>query len=66
MRVQGDLSIPEYVDRLRFPDDPWRLIETSFDAKDLGKTETLFAVGNGYLGFRGNVEEGHDAHAHGT
>ncbi|NTV40307.1 MAG: glycoside hydrolase family 65 protein, partial [Demequinaceae bacterium] len=41
-------------------------IETSFDAKDLGKTETLFAVGNGYLGFRGNVEEGHDAHAHGT
>ena len=29
-------------------------------------TETLFAVGNGYLGFRGNVEEGRETHAHGT
>ena len=29
-------------------------------------TETLFAVANGYLGMRGNVEEGRDAYAHGT
>ena len=29
-------------------------------------TETLFAVGNGYLGMRGNVEEGHESHTHGT
>ena len=33
---------------------------------DLGVTETLFAVGNGYLGMRGNVEEGRETHSHGT
>lgn len=65
-RALGDTSAPDYVDRLRFPADPWRLVETEFDASDMGTTETLFAVGNGYLGLRGNVEEGHDAHAHGT
>ncbi len=65
-REFGDTALPEYVDRLRFPADPWKLRETAFNAKDIGKTETLFAVGNGYLGFRGNLEEGHDAHAHGT
>ena len=26
----------------------------------------MFAVGNGYLGLRGNVEEGRDGHMHGT
>ncbi|WP_062071539.1 glycoside hydrolase family 65 protein [Demequina sediminicola] len=56
----------DYLDRLRFPIDPWRLVETEFSEDDLGVTETLFAVANGYLGLRGNVEDGHDAHAHGT
>lgn len=65
-RPVGDTSAPEYLDRLRFPVDPWRLIETEFSTDDLGATETLFAVGNGYLGLRGNIEDGHDAHAHGT
>ena len=32
----------------------------------LGRDETLFAVGNGYLGMRGNPTEGRDAHTHGT
>jgi len=58
--------MPEYLDRLRFPADPWRLTESFYDAADLGTTETLFAVANGYLGMRGNVEEGHDSHSHGT
>ncbi|WP_084105953.1 glycoside hydrolase family 65 protein [Demequina sp. NBRC 110056] len=65
-RTVGDTSAPDYLDRLRFPVDPWRLVETEFSKEDLGVTETLFAVGNGYLGLRGNVEDGHDAHAHGT
>ena len=38
----------------------------STDPDDLGVTETLFTVGNGYLGMRGNPEEGRDAYAHGT
>lgn len=59
-------ALGDYVDRLRFPADPWRLSETSFDRDDVGTSETLFSVGNGYLGLRGNVEEGHDFHSHGT
>ncbi|MCU1361844.1 MAG: putative trehalose phosphorylase [Ilumatobacteraceae bacterium] len=50
----------------RYPVDPWRLVEREFDASDLGLTETLFAVGNGYLGMRANPEEGRVAHSHGT
>ncbi len=54
------------LDRTRFPIDEWALRETWYSAEDLGVTETLFAVGNGYLGLRGNSEEGRDTHAHGT
>lgn len=54
------------LDRTRFPVDPWRLVETRFDPTDLGTTESLFSVGNGYLGLRGNYEESRDFHANGT
>jgi alpha,alpha-trehalose phosphorylase len=54
------------VDRSRFPADPWRLTENRYSAHDLGVTETLFSVGNGYLGMRGNVEEGRESHTQGT
>ena len=50
----------------RFPIDEWRLVETRFDATDLGVTESLFSVGNGYLGLRGNYEESRDFEANGT
>ena len=59
-------SVLDPLDRGRFPADPWRLVETSYREEDLGTTETLFAVGNGYLGMRANPEEGRDAVAHGT
>jgi alpha,alpha-trehalose phosphorylase len=59
-------TAPEHLDLARFPIDPWRLIEREYDSRDLGLTETLFAVGNGYLGLRANPEEGRDAHSHGT
>ncbi|KQO95717.1 glycoside hydrolase family 65 protein [Leifsonia sp. Leaf264] len=54
------------IDRIRHPLDEWALVETAFDAADMGRTETIFTVGNGYLGLRGNVEEGRDGHVHGT
>ncbi|GAB3602652.1 glycoside hydrolase family 65 protein [Microbacterium aureliae] len=54
------------IDRDRFPVDPWKLVETSFSMEDAGVTETLFSVGNGYLGLRGNHPEGRWAHEHGT
>ena len=52
------------IDRDRFPIDPWRLIETRHSEEGVG--ETLFTVGNGYLGLRGNHIEGRGAHEHGT
>ncbi|NLG60618.1 MAG: glycoside hydrolase family 65 protein, partial [Candidatus Cloacimonetes bacterium] len=54
------------IDRDRFPVDPWRLVETSIDLDDMGVTETIFAVANGYLGMRGNHPEGRHAFEHGT
>lgn len=57
---------PDPMDRGRFPVDPWRLVETSYHPDDLGVTETLFTVANGYLGMRGNPEEGRPSYAHGT
>ncbi|WP_293781274.1 glycoside hydrolase family 65 protein [uncultured Aeromicrobium sp.] len=58
--------IHDFLDRGRFPLDEWRLVEAYPRHEDLGVTETLFAVGNGYLGMRGNVIEGRDSHTHGT
>jgi len=58
--------VADPLDRHAFPVDPWRLTERSYDGTTMGRNETLFAVGNGYLGMRGNVEEGRESFAHGT
>ena len=54
------------MNRSRFPVDEWRLVELEPSVHDLGTTETLFTVGNGYLGMRGNPEEGRKSYSHGT
>ncbi|QWT22694.1 glycoside hydrolase family 65 protein [Subtercola sp. PAMC28395] len=54
------------LDRYRFPIDEWALTESSFESASQGHTETLFAVGNGYLGMRGNAEGGYGGHSNGT
>ncbi|MEM7579897.1 MAG: beta-phosphoglucomutase [Cyanobacteria bacterium P01_A01_bin.80] len=36
----------------------WILTETEFDPKQLNYKETVFTIGNGYLGTRGSFEEG--------
>jgi len=41
-----------------YPVDEWRVVETTFFEKLLPQTETIFSIGNGYLGMRGNFEEG--------
>lgn len=64
--MNGQHVGPDPMDRGRFPVDPWALVETSYLPDDMGVTETLFAVANGYLGMRGNPEEGRPAYAHGT
>ncbi len=70
MSVVGAAATPiparDRLDRHVYPIDPWRLAECRYDGAHLGRNETLFAVANGYLGLRGNVEEGRDSHEHGT
>ena len=60
------LPAPEGLPAYRFPVEPWRLVERAYSNDDLGTTETVFAIGNGYLGMRANPEEGREAHSHGT
>jgi beta-phosphoglucomutase len=44
----------------RFQYAEWILTETIFDPTVLGQRETVFTIGNGYVGTRGNFEEGYD------
>ncbi len=57
---------PDPMHRGRFPVNPWALEEVGYQPGDLGVSETLFTVANGYLGMRGTPEEGRPAFAHGT
>jgi alpha,alpha-trehalose phosphorylase len=41
-----------------FRRDPWRIRETALDLDVLAQTESLFALANGHLGLRGNLDEG--------
>ncbi|MFL5814497.1 MAG: glycoside hydrolase family 65 protein [Bdellovibrionia bacterium] len=38
--------------------EPWSLRETSLDLNVLAQTESLFALSNGHIGIRGNLDEG--------
>ncbi|WBB78097.1 family 65 glycosyl hydrolase [Micromonospora sp. WMMD882] len=40
------------------PDDRWRIRRTEADLNRLAETESIFALGNGWLGWRGNLDEG--------
>jgi alpha,alpha-trehalose phosphorylase len=41
-----------------FSDEPWSLRETGLDLDQLAQTESVFALSNGHLGWRGNLDEG--------
>ncbi len=43
----------------RYPKDPWEITERGFCIKDNHHNETIFALGNGYMGVRGILEEGY-------
>ncbi|GAA2180900.1 glycosyl hydrolase family 65 protein [Leucobacter tardus] len=49
-----------------FGDDPWKLVVRGIDPALAGEDETLFSLANGYLGLRGNHEEGLPLGSHGT
>ncbi|KQO63696.1 glycoside hydrolase family 65 protein [Curtobacterium sp. Leaf261] len=54
------------LDRTRYPVDEWAFVEAEFATEAQGVDETVFAVGNGYLGLRGNLDEGRGGHSYGT
>lgn len=55
--ARGGASAEDRLDRARFPLLAWGLAERRYETTSLGQRETIFAVGNGYLGLRGEDEE---------
>jgi trehalose/maltose hydrolase-like predicted phosphorylase len=51
------MKIPEQSHDLIYTD--WTLTEANFDPEQLYARETVFTIGNGYLGTRGSFEEGY-------
>src|SRR5919106_1504226 len=41
-----------------FPPEPWVVRETKLDLSVLAQTEAIFALSNGHIGLRANLEEG--------
>lgn len=41
-----------------FPVEPWQVRETQLDLDLLAQSESLFALSNGHIGLRGNLDEG--------
>jgi alpha,alpha-trehalose phosphorylase len=41
-----------------FPVEPWRVRETTLDLDILAQSESVFALSNGHIGLRGNLDEG--------
>ncbi len=47
----------------KFSYEPWTVTEEGFDPKNLRENESAFALANGFIGMRGNLEEGSAAGA---
>ena len=52
--------------RDRHPVEPWAFVEEGVDLDRLAQTESLFALSNGHIGLRGNLDEGEPAGLTGT
>ncbi|MPQ99687.1 family 65 glycosyl hydrolase [Modestobacter sp. I12A-02628] len=52
--------------RTHFPVEPWSLTEVGLDLASLGVNESVFALANGHVGFRGTFEEGEPSVVPGT
>jgi alpha,alpha-trehalose phosphorylase len=49
-----------------WPVEPWALREPALDLDQLARTESVFALANGHLGLRGNLDEGEPRGISGT
>ena len=50
------------IEQQRFAVEPWTVREIGLDLTALGQTESVFALANGHIGLRGNLDEG-DPHS---
>jgi alpha,alpha-trehalose phosphorylase len=50
----------------RYVVDPWSVREEGLDLERLGDSEAVFALANGHIGLRGNLDEGEPAGVPGT
>src|SRR6185312_14060676 len=41
-----------------YPVEPWQVRETGFNLDVLAQSESVFALANGHIGLRGNLDEG--------
>ncbi|MFC4107744.1 glycoside hydrolase family 65 protein [Micromonospora zhanjiangensis] len=62
MLKRGYVLPPEHL----YPPDEWRIVETRYSDEYVSRAETVFALGNGFLGVRGTFEEGRPARSPGT
>jgi alpha,alpha-trehalose phosphorylase len=56
------VALPAHI----FPPEEWRVVELSFSQGLLHRAEAIFALSNGHLGMRGNVDESSPAHERGA
>jgi len=61
-----DLLFHNQLDQQLLDFTDWNVIETEFDPTRLHHKETVFTLGNGYLGTRGTFEEGYPNESAGT
>jgi alpha,alpha-trehalose phosphorylase len=54
------------IDHPSFPVEPWAVRETELHLDVLAQTESIFALANGHLGLRGNLDEGEPRGLSGT
>ena len=59
MTTSGGHSTP-------WPVEPWAITEPELDLDQLARTESVFALANGHLGLRGNLDEGEPRGISGT
>jgi alpha,alpha-trehalose phosphorylase len=50
----------------RFPVEPWQVREVGLDLQMLAQSESVFALSNGHIGLRGNLDEGDPSGLPGT
>jgi alpha,alpha-trehalose phosphorylase len=49
-----------------FSQQPWEVVESTLHLDTLGETESIFALSNGHIGLRGNLDEGEPHHTPGS